>query len=75
MANVFQLMMITQVNRKRPKGDLVSYYGFTFPRMVRIFGEYRQSYPEGRLHIYSLTAFVVAMIGLVSFAVCFGIVR
>jgi len=73
LANMLLTMMIGEINRKRQDGNLVSYVGFTFPKMLRIFNEYRTSYPNGKLHIYALTAFVFAMIGLVSVAVCLRI--
>jgi hypothetical protein len=63
-----------EINRKRRDGDLVSYFGFTFPKTMRIFDEYRRSYPDGRLHIYTWMAFALAMLGLGSFAVCSRII-
>jgi len=74
LANLFLTMMIGEINRKRQAGSLVSYFGYTFPKMIRIFGEYRDSYPDGRLHAYSLTAFALAVIGLITTAVCVGII-
>ncbi len=74
LANMYLTMMIGEINRKRQDGSLVSYFGFTFPKMLRIFGEYRFSYPDGRLHIYALTAFALAIIGLVTVAVCIRII-
>lgn len=41
LANMFLTMMIGEINRKRQGGNLVSYFGFTFPKVVRIFSEYR----------------------------------
>ena len=73
LANTYLTMMIGEINRKRQDESLVSYFGFTFPKMLRIFGEYHHSYPDGRLHIYALTAFVLAIIGLTSVAVCLRI--
>ena len=40
LANMFLAMMIGEISRKRQDGSLVSYFGFTFPKMWRIFGEY-----------------------------------
>lgn len=74
LANMFLTMMIGEINRKREEGNLVSYFGFTFPKVLRIFSEYRSSYPSGRLHILTLAAFVVAMTGLVGVAVCLRII-
>ena len=74
LANMFLTMMIAEINRKRPDGSLVSYFGFTFPKMVRIFDEYRSSYPNGKLDMYAWAAFALAIIGLISVAVCFHII-
>jgi len=73
LANMFLMMMIGEINRKREEGNLISYFGFTFPKMLRIFGEYRRSYPTGKLHVYALGAFGLAMLGLISVAVCLRI--
>jgi hypothetical protein len=67
-------MMIGEINRKRQEGNLVSYFGFTFPKILRIFREYRSSYPDGKLHIYNLTASAIAMIALIIVAVCISII-
>jgi hypothetical protein len=72
MANMFLFMMIGEINRKREEGNLVSYFGFAFPKMQRIFGEYCAKYPRGKLHIYAITAFSAAMIGLVGVARALG---
>jgi tellurite resistance protein TehA-like permease len=74
LANMFLMMMIGEVNRKRDEGNLISYFGFTFPKMLRIFGEYRRSYPSGRLHVYALGAFGLAMLSLITVAVCARII-
>lgn len=73
LANMFLMMMIGEINRKREEGDLVSYFGFTFPKMLRVFAEYRRTYPSGRLHLCSLGAFAIALLGLISVAVCLHI--
>lgn len=64
-------MVIGEINRKRPEGDLVSYFVFTLPKMRRIFTEYRAKYPNGRLHIYIWRAFAAVMIGMVGVAATF----
>jgi hypothetical protein len=69
-ANVFQYMMIGAINRKRPDGDRVSYFGFTFFKNLRIFAEYRRLYPDGHLHVYTVTAGAIAFLGLAGAAVC-----
>jgi hypothetical protein len=74
MANLFLYIMIGEINRKRRDGDLVSYFGFTLPKTLRIHDEYHRLYPGGRLHIYSWVAFALAMLGLASVALCSGVV-
>ena len=74
LANLFVTMMIGEINRKREEGKLVSYFGFTFPKVVLVFHEYRRSYPRGNLHIYALVAFAVGMIGLSVVIVCLHII-
>jgi hypothetical protein len=71
---MFLTMIIGEINRKRQEGNVISYFGFTFPKLLRIFREYRKSYPDGKLHIYSLAAFAIAMIALISVGVCIGII-
>ena len=64
-ANMFVIMMIGEINRKREDGKLISYFGFTPPKTMRIFAEYRRLYPDGKLHIYALAVFALAMIALI----------
>ena len=64
LANMFVIMMIGEINRKREDGKLISYFGFTPPKTMRIFDEYRRLYANGKLHIYALAVFALAMIAL-----------
>ena len=59
VANVFQVMMIREVNRRKQRRDLISYFGFTPFKSLGILEEYRDLYPRGRLHIFSFVAFGV----------------
>lgn len=74
VANMLLMMMIGEINRKRDEGKLVSYFGFTFPKMLQIFHEYHSSYPSGSLHIYALISFACAMIGLIVVGICLHII-
>jgi hypothetical protein len=74
LANMFLVMMIEEINRKRQDDSLVSYFGFNFPKMLRIFGEYRRLSQHGNMHIYALAAFALAIIGLVIVAVCLQVI-
>ena len=75
LANMFLIMMIGEINRKRQDGNLVSYFGYTFPKTLQIFREYRSSYPKGKLHIYTWVAFALGMIGIIGVGVCLRIIR
>jgi hypothetical protein len=70
LANMFLLMMIGEINRKKEDGKVISYFGFTPGKMVRIFKEYRSLYPNGKLHLLALASFGAAVICLIGVAVC-----
>lgn len=74
LANMFLTMMIGEINRKRQDGSLVSYVGFTGPKIMQICREYRHSYPDGKVFLYAVVAFALAMAGLVGVAVCLRII-
>jgi hypothetical protein len=74
-ANMFLLMMIGEINRQRQEGDLISYFGFTPLKTLRIFREYRRLYPDGKLHVYSLISFAIAVISLIIVWECLHIIR
>lgn len=74
LANLFVTMMIGEINRQRGEGNLISYFGFTLPKMRKIFREYRRLYPNGKLHLYALASFAAAMIGLIAVAICLHII-
>lgn len=65
LANMFVIMMIGEINRKKEEGSLISYFGFSPPKVMQIFTEYRSLYPNGKLHIYALAVFAIAMIALI----------
>lgn len=74
LGGMTMVMMIGEINRRRQEGNLISYFGYTFPKMLRIFREYRSLYPDGKLHIYHLAAVAVMFIGWIGVAVCIGII-
>ena len=74
LANMFLIMMIGEINRQRGEGNLISYFGFTLPKMLHIFREYRRLYPNGKLHLYALASFAAAMLGLITVAICLHII-
>jgi hypothetical protein len=75
LGNMTLIMMIGEINRKRQEGNLISYFGFAFPKLLRIFSEYRSLYPDGKLHIYNLAAVFLMFACMIGVAVCIGIIR
>jgi hypothetical protein len=74
LANMLILMMIGEINRKTSEERLISYFGYTLSKVVRIFREYRSAYPEGKLHVYTFAAIALAVFSMLSFAISFGII-
>ena len=74
LGNTFQLMMIGEVNRKKPEDQQISYFWFDTSKIVRIFKEYRAFYPEGKLHLAALSCIALGGVGMTGVAVCLGIV-
>jgi len=70
LATMFSLLMIEEIDRKRQDSSLDSYFLFTRRGGLRTFREYRNSCPKGSLHIYSLAAYALAMIGVIGLVVC-----
>lgn len=73
-SSMFTTMMISEINRQREKDNQISYLGFTPPKTLRIFSEYRRLYPKGRLHHYANASFIAMMIALLITAVCFHVI-
>ncbi|MGA7615721.1 MAG: hypothetical protein WBX15_11150 [Thermoanaerobaculia bacterium] len=73
LANIFLTMMIGEINRKRDDGNLVSYFGFTLPKLVRIWQAYRDYYPNGRLHLYAALSTVSMFAGVFGMLMSLGI--
>jgi hypothetical protein len=72
LANIFLTMMIGDLNRKRAENNLVSYFGYSFPKIFRIFREYRSVYPKGTKDTYAIVAFALAIAGLIGVAAGLG---
>ena len=64
----FQVMMIGEINRKRPDDEQISYFGFTPSKWGLIFREYRRLYANGKAHVYYVVASAVSFLGLVMMA-------
>ena len=70
-ANVFLEMMVEKVNQKA--AEQIPFF-MTPPVMVRIFREYRGLYPDGRLHVYAVAAFLSAVLSMLVFALALGLI-
>lgn len=64
IAIMFTIMMIGEINRQRTEDNLIPYFSFTSPKMLRIFSEYRRRYPHGKLDLYAIAVFISALIDL-----------
>jgi hypothetical protein len=69
-SNSLLYMMIGEVNRKRPDGKTISYFGFTVVKVFSIVDEYRRLYPHGKLHRYRRACLAVAYCCLAGVAIC-----
>lgn len=65
LGNIFSLLMIEELDRRKPASSLYSRFGFTRWANLETFREYRNACPDGKLHIYELAAFALAMTGVV----------
>jgi hypothetical protein len=66
--NIIGLLMMEEVDRRRPELNLYSLFSAFNRRLDRgfeMFREYRRLCPEGKLHIYELACFAVAGVGMI----------
>jgi len=75
LANMFLMMMIGEINRKKSEEHLISYFGFTYTKLQRVYHEYRLLYPNGNLLKYYWISFALGVIGIIGVAVCVGSIR
>jgi hypothetical protein len=78
LANMFSLLMSTELYERNQDRNFDRFTRAGWPSPMRRlpfqdFREYRDSFPNGKLHIYSLAGFALAMIGLIGLAICIGI--
>ena len=71
--NQFVSMMIGEINRKRDERNLISYFGFTFPKLLAIIEGYRKLYPTGQLHKYLFACLGLGFVGWIGFCVALRI--
>ena len=74
IVTMFTVMMIGEINRQRTEDNLIPYFSFTPPTMLRVFSEYRHLYPNGRLHLYAVATFISALVGLLFVGACLHII-
>lgn len=70
LGNIFFLMMINDINRRRQDGSFISYICGSF-KMGEILSEYRRLNPGGKLLTYSLVSFAIGIFGMICSGVCF----
>jgi Bacterial Ig domain len=64
LAVTFWLLILEELDRKRPEGRRYTQLGFPRVGTPQIVREYRHSYPDGKLHIYVLINLALAMMGM-----------
>jgi hypothetical protein len=70
--NLFYYKMITEINRERKDGDLVSHFGPSW-RVPSIFAQYRHFCPSGKLLTYMKISAAFGFICLIAAVVCAGV--
>jgi hypothetical protein len=70
LGNMFFIMMIGEINRKRQEGNLISYFGYTPMKVRRVRSEYRSLYPNGKLRIYYVVTEALFVISMTTVALC-----
>jgi len=65
LANMFHMMMVDQINDKRPVENHISHLRHRLPLIMQIISEYRGSYPQGKLHIYTLGSLAIVLINVI----------
>lgn len=70
--NIFGLLIIEEVDRRKPELDLYSSFsrfGRRWDKGLEISRLYRNLYPNGKLHIYEMTCFSVAIVSWISLVI------
>ena len=65
LANMFVIMMIGEINRKREHGKLISYFGFAPPKTIGSLTSIAAYTLMGNCTFYALAVFALAMIALI----------
>jgi len=69
LGTIFSMLTIEEVGRRRQDSSLDSSFPFMRWASLQTFREYRNSCPNGKLHIYTLASYALAAIGFIGFAV------
>jgi hypothetical protein len=69
LGTMFSMLTIEEVDRKREYSSLDSSFPFVRWANLQTLREYRNSCPNGKLHIYTLACYALAAIGFIGFAV------
>src|SRR5437762_335833 len=70
--NVFGLLIMEEVDRSKPDLNVYSFFSSfnrRWDRGFKFFREYRSLCPKGKLHIYEMACFAVAIVGLISLVI------
>ena len=75
--NTFWLLIMEEVDRRRPELNLYSVFSAfnrRWNRNLEVVREYRSLCPNGKLHLYELVCFALAMAGMITLVVL-GLIR
>jgi hypothetical protein len=64
LGNMIWFRMIGEVNRKRGDDKLISYFGVTPGKGLKLLDEYQRLYPNGRAHLYLYAAAALVFLGM-----------
>ena len=72
-ANYFVVIMISQLNAKRPPDRQIGYFGFTPWKSASILGEYRADFPNGKALTGAVACICLAVILLLAAFFSYGL--
>ena len=70
LGNMFIIMMIGEINRKKEEGHLISYFGYPPWKTFQVCHEYRRLYPNGKILAYEIVSVVIMLIGFIGVCIC-----
>jgi len=69
LGTIFSMLTIEEVRRRRQDSNLNSSFPFMRWANLQTLREYRNSCPNGKLHIYTLISYALAAIGFIGFVI------